>query len=101
MASFKNRQSSENNQSFPESGYVPESHSYQEKHFQPLMNEPVVEGTQYTEVGVTVTPDPIEATPERHQRSDVVEKSDQPGENDLLGQQLRQNLQGNSDSGTG
>lgn len=100
MASFKNRQSSENNQSFPESGYVPESHSYQEKHFQPLMNEPVVEGTQYTEVGVTVTPDPIEATPERHQRSDVVEKSDQPGENDLLKQQIRQSYQGNSDSGT-
>ena len=100
MASFKNRQSSENNQSVPETGYVPETHSYQEKHFQPVMNEPVVEGTQYTEVGTTVTPDPIEMNPERHQRSDVVDQSDQPGENDLLGQQLRQNLQGNSDSGT-
>ncbi len=100
MASFRNRQSSENNQSVPETGYVPETHSYQEKHFQPPVNEPVTEGTQYTEVGATVTPDPIETNPERHQRSDVTETSDQPGENDLMKQQLRQELQGNSDSGT-
>lgn len=100
MASFRNRQSSENNQSVPETGYVPETHSYQEKHFQPPVNEPVVEGTQYTEVGATVTPDPIETNPERHQRSDVTETSDQPGENNYMKQQLRQELQGNSDSGT-
>ena len=100
MATFRNRQSSENNQSVPETGYVPETHSYQEKHFQPPVNEPVVEGTQYTEVGATVIPDPIETNPEKHQRNDVVETSDQPGENDLMKQQLRQELQGNSDSGT-
>ena len=100
MVTFRNRQSSENNQSVPETGYVPETHSYQEKHFQPPVNQPVVEGTQYTEVGATVTPDPIETNPERHQRNDFTETSDQPGESNYMKQQLRQELQGNSDSGT-
>ncbi len=101
MASFKNRQSSETNQSVPETESVPETHSYQEKHFQPTLNDPVVENEQYTEYGATVKPDPILNRNDKSTRSDVTESSDQPGEEDFLKkEQMRQQLQGNSDSGT-
>ena len=101
MASFKNRQSAETNQSVPETESVPETHSYQEKHFQPTLNEPVTESTQYTETGATVRPDPIQTRADRTTRSDVMETSDQPGEDEQLNtERIRQELQGNSDSGT-
>ena len=101
MASFKNRQSAETNQSVPETESVPETHSYQEKHFQPTLNEPVTESTQYTETGATVKPDQIQTRADRTTRSDVMETSDQPGEEDELNtERIRQELQGNSDSGT-
>ena len=101
MASFKNRQPSDTNQSVPETDSVPETHSYQEKHFQPTVNEPVTESTQYTETGATVRPDPIQTRADRTTRSDVMETSDQPGEDEQLNtERIRQELQGNSDPGT-
>ncbi|MBO6083830.1 MAG: hypothetical protein J6O90_01935, partial [Candidatus Methanomethylophilaceae archaeon] len=101
MASFKHRQASDTNQSVPETDSVPETHSYQEKHFQPTLNEPVAEANQYTEYGSTVKPDPINARSNSVVRSDVTDKSDQPGEEDMLNRErLNRTLQGNSDSGT-
>ena len=101
MASFKHRQPSDTNQSVPETESVPETHSYQEKHFQPTLNEPVVETEQYTEYGATVKPDPTRARSNPTVKSDVTERSDQPGEEDVLAKdRLNRSLQGNSDSGT-
>ncbi len=101
MASFKHRQPSDTNQSVPETESVPETHSYQEKHFQPTLNEPVVETEQYTEYGATVKPDPTRARSNPTVKSDVTERSDQPGEEDMLAKdRLNRSLQGNSDSGT-
>ena len=100
MASFKRRQSSDYNQSVPESQSVPETHAYQEKHFQPTLNQPVSEVHSETEYGSTVTPDRIENRDDKSPRSTYTESSDQPGEDDLLNQQIEQNLQGNSDAGT-
>ncbi len=101
MASFKHRQPSDTNQSVPETESVPETHSYQEKHFQPTLNEPVVETEQYTEYGATVKPDPTRARSNPVIRSDVTDGSDQPGEEDMLAKdRLNRSLQGNSDSGT-
>ncbi len=101
MASFKKRQSSDTNQSVPETGYVPETHSYQEKHFQPVLNEPVRESSQYTEYGAAVRPDDIVTRKERTTRSDVMETSDQPGsKEETESYASRQLKQGNSDSGT-
>lgn len=101
MASFKHRQPSDTNQSVPETESVPETHSYQEKHFQPTLNEPVVETEQYTEYGATVKPDPTRARSNPVTRSDVTDGSDQPGEGDMLAKdRLNRSLQGNSDSGT-
>ena len=100
MASYKRRQSSDYNQSVPETEFVPENHAYQEKHFQPTLNQPVSEAHTETEYGPTVTPDRIESRADRNQRSTVTESSDQPGEEDLSNEQFNQNLQGNSDPGT-
>ena len=100
MASYKRRQSSDYNQSVPETEFVPENHAYQEKHFQPTLNQPVPEGHAETEYGSTVTPDKVESKAERNPRSTVTESSDQPGEDDLSNEQFNQNLQGNSDPGT-
>ena len=100
MASFKRRQSSDYNQSVPETQNVPETHAYQEKHFQPTLNQPVSEVHSETEYGSTVTPDRIETRDDKSPRSTYTESSDQPGEDDLLNQQIEQNLQGNSDAGT-
>ena len=100
MASYKRRQSSDYNQSVPETGIIPETHAYQEKHFQPTLNQPVAETHADTEYGSTVTPDRIENRNDKSVRSSFIESSDQPGEEDLLREQINQNLQGNSDSGT-
>ena len=100
MASFKRRQSSDYNQSVPETQPVPETHAYQEKHFQPTLNQPVSENHSETEYGSTVTPDRIENRDDKSPRSTYTESCDQPGEDDLLNQQISQNLQGNSDAGT-
>ena len=100
MAAFKRRQPSDYNQSVPESQPVPETHAYQEKHFQPTLNQPVSENHSETEYGSTVTPDQIETRDDKSPRSTFTESSDQPGEDDLLNQQVGQNLQGNSDAGT-
>ena len=100
MASYKRRQSSDYNQSVPETEFVPENHAYQEKHFQPTLNQPVPEGHAETEYGSTVTPDKVESKAERNPRSTVTESSDQPGEDDLSNEQFNQNLQGTSDPGT-
>ena len=100
MASYKRRQSSDYNQSVPETQPVPETHAYQEKHFQPTLNPPVSENHSETEYGSTVTPDTIENRDDKSPRSTYTESCDQPGEDDLLKQQLNQNLQGNSDTGT-
>ncbi len=99
MSSFKRRQSSDYNQSVPETEPIPETHSYQEKHFQPTLNQTVPETCRETEYGSTVTPDDIVTRDEKSPRSTFVESSDQPGEEDLLRDQIVQNLQGNSDAG--
>ena len=98
MSSIKRRQSSDYNQSVQETEFIPETHSYQEKHFQPTLNQPVPESHSETEYGSTVTPDDILTRNDRSPRSTVIESSDQPGEQDLLREQLNQNLQGNSDT---
>lgn len=100
MASYKRRQSSDYNQSVPETQFVPEQHAYQEKHFQPLLNQPVSESHAETEYGATVTPDEIESRADRGQHTTYTEQSDQPGEDDMAKMQVRQNLQNNSDPGT-
>jgi hypothetical protein len=100
VASYKRRQSSDYNQSVPETQNVPEQHAYQEKHFQPVLNQPVPETRTETEYGSTVTPDTIETRAEKTPHSTYTEQSDQPGEDDLANMQIRQNLQNNTDSGT-
>ena len=100
MASYKRRQSSDYNQSVPETQNVPEQHAYQEKHFQPVLNQPVPETRMETEYGSTVTPDTIETRAEKTPHSTYTEQSDQPGEDDYAKMQIRQNLQNNSDPGT-
>ena len=100
MASYKRRQSSDYNQSVPETQFVPEQHAYQEKHFQPVLNQPVSETHAETEYGATVTPDEIESRADRGQHTTYTEQSDQPGEDDMAKMQVRQNLQNNSDPGT-
>ena len=100
MASYKRRQSSDYNQSVPETEFVPENHAYQEKHFQPTLNQPVSEAHTETEYGSTVTPDMIESRADKTSRSTVIDSSDQPGEEDIAKMQYRQNLQNNSDPGT-
>ena len=100
MSSFRRRQSSDYNQSVPETEFIPENHAYQEKHFQPTLNKAVAETHSETEYGSTVTPDTVESRATRVTYSVVSEKSDQPGEDDLLNARMRQNLQGNSDPGT-
>ena len=100
MASYKRRQSSDYNQSVPETEFIPEAHAYQEKHFQPTLNQPVSDIHAETEYGSTVTPDNVESRADKSPRSTVVEKSDQPGEFDLASGQVEQNVQGNSDPGT-
>ena len=100
MASYKRRQSSDYNQSVPETEFIPETHAYQEKHYQPTLNQPVSESHAETEYGSTVTPDTVETRAEKNPRSTVIEKSDQPGEFDLASGQVEQNVQGNSDPGT-
>ena len=100
MASFKRRQSSDYNQSVPETQSIPEQHAYQEKHFQPVLNQPVSEVHAETEYGSTVTPDTIESRADKTPHSTYTEQSDQPGEDDLANMQVRQNLQNNSDPGT-
>ena len=100
VASYKRRQSSDYNRSVPETEPIPETHTYQEKHFQPTLNQSVSENHSETEYGPTVTPDRIETRDDKSPRSTFTESSDQPGEDDLLDQQVSQNIQGNSDPGT-
>jgi len=99
VASYKRRQCSDNNQSVQETENVPETHAYQEKHFQPTLNAPVPEGHPDTEYGSTVTPDKISSRDDKSPRSTFTESSDQPGEDDILDATIRQDLQGNSDPG--
>lgn len=100
MASYKRRQSSDYNQSVPETEFIPEAHAYQEKHFQPTLNQPVSETHAETEYGSTVTPDTIESRADKTPRSTYTEQSDQLGEEDIANSQIQQDYQSNSDPGT-
>ena len=100
MASYKRRQSSDYNQSVPETEFIPEAHAYQEKHFQPMLNQPVSETHAETEYGSTVTPDTIESRADKIPRSTYTEQSDQLGEEDIANSQIQQDYQSNSDPGT-